>query len=515
VNPDANGAVVPVIGKHTFETLTTGMYSNPLDSLREYVQNSVDSIEEAGGADDGRIDFSIDPGSKRVVVRDNGSGIPASVAAATLQDVGRSGKPVRSGRSRGFRGIGRLGGLAYCETLVFATQAAGEALITKQTWDCRLLRQLLRPDHEQDLTMTELIAQVSSSESVPAGASDKGFFEVEMLGVSEPLLLNRPQVKHHLSMVSPVAFDASSFKFWSEIDHYLAHQVPDYVKVNLLIDGEPVFKLYTDSPLLSRAPGRQKGGHHDTVKDIDFVTLTDSDDCPVAYAWVAKTDLKGLVDPESGVAGVRLRAGNIGIGDGRALVECFPKSDERFVPYIIGEVHAVAAQLIPNARRDGFEHGRVRDALFDACARQIAAPARKKIREASANRSVQRGVREAQSIRTDAEEAIARGLLTEQERGAYREQLVHGQENIRDLGPGVQRVVDELQETADALSGAPRLVDVELAHEYRKADRDRFQGVFDILYEEASDKDWARRTIKKMAAFLKRAHSDKGSQPTC
>jgi molecular chaperone HtpG len=505
---------VPVIGKHTFETLTTGMYSDPLDCLREYVQNSVDSIEEGGNLQGGRIDFSIDKAAKSLVIRDNGLGIPRVVATSTLQNIGRSDKPDRASRSRGFRGIGRLGGLAYCERLIFRTQAAGEGIVTSQEWDCKLLRQLLRPDQERDLTMTELITEVSSSSEEPADIRDDGFFVVEMRAVSEPLLLDVRQVKHHLSMVSPVAFDASGFKFSQEVDHYLAHQVPDYVNVNLLVNGEALFKLYTDSPLLSRAPGRKRGSHHDSVKDIDFITLTDSDDRPIAYAWVAMTDLKGLLDPDSGVAGIRLRAGNIGIGDGRALVqgECFPKSDERFAPYLIGEIHAVSAELIPNARRDGFEHGRVRDEFFEACARQIAVPYRRKIREASANRSVQKGVQEAQSIRTEAEEAIGRGLTTEEEREAYKTRLSESQETIRELGPGVQHVIDDLQKTELAMAEAPRMVDVELGG-YRKIDRDRFQGLFDILREEASDEDWARRTIKKMIAYLKKA-KDCSASPT-
>ena len=498
----------PVIGKHTFETLTTGMYSDPLDCLREYVQNSVDSIEEGGKLRDGRIDFSIDPAGS-LTVKDNGLGISSAVAASTLQNVGRSDKQERSGRSRGFRGIGRLGGLAYCERLIFRTHAAGEGVVTCQQWDCKLLRRLLRPDQDRDLTMTELIAAVSSSSEEPVdtrdGGLDEGFFVVEMLAVREPLLLDARRVKQHLSVVSPVAFDASGFRFSQEVDRYLAHQVPDYVNVNLLVNGEALFKPYTDSPLLSRAPGRKKGNHHDSVKDIDFITLTDSEDCPVAYAWVAKTDLKGLVDPDSGVAGIRMRAGNIGIGDGRALAECFPKSDERFVPYLIGEIHAVAPELIPNARRDGFEHGRVRDELLEACARQIAVPYRRKIREASANRSVQRGVQEAQSVRTEAEEAIARGVTTEEERDAYRDRLNESQNAIHELGPGVDHVVEDLKRTADAMAEASRMVDIELASEYRKIDRDRFQGLFDILREEAADEDWARRTIKKMIAYLKKS----------
>ena len=35
------------IGKYTLESLTTGMYSDPKIIYREYIQNSVDSLEEA------------------------------------------------------------------------------------------------------------------------------------------------------------------------------------------------------------------------------------------------------------------------------------------------------------------------------------------------------------------------------------------------------------------------------------------------------------------------------------
>jgi len=35
------------IGKYTLESLTTGMYTDPKIIYREYIQNSVDAIEEA------------------------------------------------------------------------------------------------------------------------------------------------------------------------------------------------------------------------------------------------------------------------------------------------------------------------------------------------------------------------------------------------------------------------------------------------------------------------------------
>ena len=36
-----------IVGKYTLESLTNGMYSDPLDLFREYIQNAVDSIDVA------------------------------------------------------------------------------------------------------------------------------------------------------------------------------------------------------------------------------------------------------------------------------------------------------------------------------------------------------------------------------------------------------------------------------------------------------------------------------------
>lgn len=36
-----------IIGKYTLESLTNGMYASPLDLYRGYIQNAVDSFDEA------------------------------------------------------------------------------------------------------------------------------------------------------------------------------------------------------------------------------------------------------------------------------------------------------------------------------------------------------------------------------------------------------------------------------------------------------------------------------------
>ena len=135
-----------VVGKYTLESLTNGMYSSPLDLYREYIQNAVDSIDDAvrsGLVDkkNSRIDISVNTETASISIKDNGCGICKENAERLLVDIGNS-KKSRS-LSRGFRGIGRLAGLGYCDSLSFITTAQGEAEKTIITFDAKQLKKLL------------------------------------------------------------------------------------------------------------------------------------------------------------------------------------------------------------------------------------------------------------------------------------------------------------------------------------------------------------------------------------
>ena len=132
------------IGKDIIELVTSGMYVFPVTIFREYVQNAVDAVEMAraqrliGSTEPGTVSIDIDHTYRSVVIRDNGCGIAASEAASTLVAVGAS--PKRGTGARGFRGVGRLSGLAYCRELEFRTKAAGDPSVVSVVWDCKALR---------------------------------------------------------------------------------------------------------------------------------------------------------------------------------------------------------------------------------------------------------------------------------------------------------------------------------------------------------------------------------------
>ena len=112
----------PVAGKFLLEILTKGMYSNPMHVYREYIQNSTDAIDQAIAsgilsADEAAIHINIDCGKQTITIRDNGCGISADLAREILLSIGDS---LKNGvDERGFRGIGRLAGLAYAKEVIF------------------------------------------------------------------------------------------------------------------------------------------------------------------------------------------------------------------------------------------------------------------------------------------------------------------------------------------------------------------------------------------------------------
>src|SRR5207237_2540918 len=120
-----------IVGKDVLELLSSAMYIDPLTIYREYIQNAADAIDEAeseGLYTNGsrpHISISIEGGERRVKIRDNGVGIPANAFARRLTALGASKK--RGSGARGFRGVGRLCGVAYCAQLIFRIKSKAAA----------------------------------------------------------------------------------------------------------------------------------------------------------------------------------------------------------------------------------------------------------------------------------------------------------------------------------------------------------------------------------------------------
>lgn len=346
----------PIAGKFLLEILTRGMYSNPMHIYREYIQNSSDSIDKAIEAGilqstEAEIHISIDAKERSIVIRDNGLGIPLDIARTKLMNVGASDK--NGITERGFRGIGRLGGLAYAEKVQFVTSAMGDTTRTIMSCDCVRMQQLLQKSNNETSDIMETFKAISTFEDQPED-SDEHYFEVRLLGVPQEYgLLDEDDVVRYLSETAPIDFDSQQFPQGRKIrDHFSEKGFPiTCYKILRGVRKKPIYKLYSRS-LSTGKQGRTKT--KDYVRDVEFIYKEASDGKPLYIGWLAITDFSGIISDES-VQGIRFRKGNILVGNGATFANFFPSEGHNANRMFAGEIHVLHDELVPNSQRDDFE----------------------------------------------------------------------------------------------------------------------------------------------------------------
>ena len=147
------------IGRQILDIITSGMYNNPMMVLREYIQNAADSIDELCSrrnfnSDNCFIIVEVNGRDRTISVLDNGTGIPRECVEQRLGNLGFSSKE-RAYR-RGFRGIGRLGGIGYCDLLRFETRSNSREPVSVVEWDSRNLQSIAQ-DKGKRRTLTNTI----------------------------------------------------------------------------------------------------------------------------------------------------------------------------------------------------------------------------------------------------------------------------------------------------------------------------------------------------------------------
>ena len=181
--------------------VTTGMYGDPLSMYREYMQNAADAAAGSGFPDRARVEITVDVTGRQIRIRDNGPGLSGEEALARLLPIGRSDK--RLGTDRGFRGVGRLAGLAFAKTVSFTTRACENQSVTRITWHSDRLPELTSTESE----LEQAILGCVDVETLAGSDYPEHFFDVEVGDVarhSAGRLLDRQAVRDYVGEVCPV-----------------------------------------------------------------------------------------------------------------------------------------------------------------------------------------------------------------------------------------------------------------------------------------------------------------------
>lgn len=120
-NSDIGGEIISII--------TKGMYTDPKDALREYVQNGVDA---------GARKIEIKIRQNVISIQDNGKGMTRGVMRRAVR-VGMSDKNPKF--SVGFMGIGLYSAFHLCDILTLASVSPSQSILTASTIDEQSLRQ--------------------------------------------------------------------------------------------------------------------------------------------------------------------------------------------------------------------------------------------------------------------------------------------------------------------------------------------------------------------------------------
>ena len=404
------------------------------------------------------------------------------------RNVGNSKK--RNANNRGFRGIGRLGGMSYCDTLIFSTSYEGENCKTIVTFDCKTLKKLLVPGQYEDLSLSDVLGKITTIEVQPE-KTEKHYFVVEMENVSGSSdLLNIDAAKSYISQVAPLPYQTRHFIYISQLKEYLKDHGYDLEEFPIFVgeeetDLEPVYK-----PNKSRFRADRNKKTVDVISSMAYFDVTIDGEL-YALGWYGNCGWYGFLSDRE-ISGFRVRKGNILIGDSKTLNGIFKES--RFNGWTQGEIFIVTDKLVPNARRDDFEQNEAYYQLIDTLSTGVAVDIARAIREASQARNdpSMKVLKEMDKKISEATAITSEGFNSSVDKDKLVEELETAVEKLRktkvkdEYSPKKEELCQKLEETVKQVASSNNYKINKISSGIDKKSKNVLKTVSDILSKKLS-----------------------------
>lgn len=504
-----------IIGKNTLESLTSGMYADSFVIYREFIQNAVDSIDNAyhlGVLSPGQeaVVIKTFESEGRIEISDNGLGISANESEQVLTSIGNSNKDINL--SRGFRGIGRLVALSYCQNLIFETSYLGEKTGSRIIIDAsKLTKSLVFNNKETDVQADTVMESVCLYEQFPA-TNEEHYFRVIMKGIDNNSdLLKQHFVIEYLEQVAPVPFNIDEFEWGEEIIKRMknyGYQIPQYhIFFQNSSEIVEIFKPYHDKFLVDKTRNT-----YDAIQDISIYKLINDEGKNIAIVWIAQSNFIGTIIDKA-VKGLRIRKGNILIGDGQTLNMIF--KDARLNGWTLGEVFVLDPTLIPNARRDNFEK---LPSYFEFTEKMtaLAYNITKQIRNSSLQRnfSLLSVMNKTEKISSIAQDVLAQDVLSPHDKGVISQKLHATQKEVESINTNKESeslfqeiAFDQLDILIGKVQGATKYKSINVLTNLSKSEKKILERVFFILQNQLSESDLQRVIDAILEGFIEKSEA--------
>ena len=354
-----------IVGRNLLETITSALYESPIILFREYVQNSLDAYNDATknrGKEkfsDFKVEITIDKEDRKITIIDNGYGIENT--EKFMQDMLSFGNSSKADRSQfiGFRGIGRIAALPFCETLIFENKIENATNIDVCTWQGAKYRELLNSDATDNATFEQTVRSIVDIESKLCKVDNIHYFKVEIINYSPEIeeLMEQFNFKASLTRLLPIKYSdsfKSSKKIEAKYKEFMNEDLSDFM-CSVILDGNELSKSYSDDihvldsdiifwEIREKSNGNQKPGDK------------------IGLLWFAFN--KKMVASKDNDYGIMVRSKNVLMGNNDTFATLCANSKEHVGTYseltatlrgVYGELLINSPNLKDNARREWFK----------------------------------------------------------------------------------------------------------------------------------------------------------------
>ncbi|MFN0215114.1 MAG: ATP-binding protein [Saprospiraceae bacterium] len=341
------------IGAEIISILTKGMYPDPRDAVREYIQNAVDA-----GAENINVKVRLNS----VSVKDDGSGMDGETLRKSVR-VGISEKNPKA--NVGFMGIGIYSAFHLCDKLTIHTRKSNESPIRlvmqfKEMREHLLFQKELRlinKINSEQLTDLQTLLESNINLTVLGDLPDEEFPSVgtlvELVGLDPILydyLIDVDKISTYLRDVVPLHFEKKEIFKWGEeieqrINTICAQHGAAFHTVNL--------KLQVNSQTLDLfRPYRDVDFHNDSPQEPKFEEIK-KDGIFLGVAWGCLNGSRNKI-ADHDKRGFILKKQGFSIGNRENMVRFFGPSRTHVDRYV-GEIVLVNPDILPNAARNDIE----------------------------------------------------------------------------------------------------------------------------------------------------------------
>jgi hypothetical protein len=378
--------------------LAGDLYPEKAHIVREYIQNASDAIdafrEVAEYVDDRATPLiKIMIQGHSLVIWDNGIGMDGE-EVQKLKRIAYSEK--REGRDAGYKGIGRLAGIAVAKKLIISTTSLGDPKLHRFEFRAKdLLDDIDAKKREgvQESASHVINTHTSISSDIDVDPNEH-YTMVELRDIDEhPELLDPFRLAEYIGEMAPVGF-SPDFRYGKAIARELAKYIPDYSPKAIWITSAmgtrtQIFKPYTDMMSIAEPGFIEVSDPADPQKLLAFCWYASKgqDMCGKFRPAGKKFTVDGTtVEAKERLAGLCYKLFGFTVGGRTLPLTTLWEKDYTRPLWFTGEVHVIDKGVKPTTDRSDFVESAARQRLFVEGRRRVAQKLNARAQEISDDR---------------------------------------------------------------------------------------------------------------------------------